>query len=80
MSGQGVLVIRASRTRSFFRALVYGMRVLWSATARPNNNKDVSVMTRKPTIRGVCFQTVITSNILTNSSLRLYGLQVTKYY
>lgn len=41
--------------------------------------KHVSVMTRKPTIRWVCFQTVI-SNILTNSSLSLYGLQVKKYY
>lgn len=39
----------------------------------------MSVMTRKPTIRWVCFQTVITSNILTNPSPRLCGLHVKKY-
>lgn len=63
---------------------LFSARLFTECCGRPLHTqitiKHVSVMTRKPTIRWVCFQTVITSNILTNSSLRLCELHVKKYY
>lgn len=57
---------------------LFSARLFTECCGRPLHTqitiKHVSVMTRKPTIRWVCFQTVITSNILTNSSPRLCGL------